>query len=111
MILIFKYILPKKYVGLTLWPIIILRDEELRKDPVLMNHEKIHLKQQLELLILPFYIFYFLEWTFKIVKYRSLYKAYKNISFEREAYANEQQMNYLDQRPFWNSFSYLFNRL
>lgn len=28
--------------------------------------------------------------------------AYKNISFEREAYKNENDPNYLKSRPFWN---------
>jgi hypothetical protein len=30
-------------------------------DKVFVNHEKIHLRQQLELLVLPFYVWYIIE--------------------------------------------------
>ncbi|WP_317168162.1 hypothetical protein [Leptobacterium flavescens] len=99
--------MPKRYIALTLWPVIILKDEKLRCDPVLLNHEKIHLKQQLELLILPFYVLYLGEWLFRLCLYGDLHKAYKNISFEREAYQNETDMNYLQKRRAWSFLSYL----
>ncbi|MBC9797917.1 hypothetical protein [Sinomicrobium weinanense] len=109
MILISKYLFPKRYVGLTLWPVIFLKTPELKNDPVLLNHERIHLRQQLELLILPFYLIYGVEWLVGLVKYRNAYTAYKNISFEREAYANEDNHNYLKTRPPWRFLRYIFN--
>lgn len=54
MILISKYLVPKGYVGITLFPFIVLRQSRMKDDPVLINHEKIHLRQQLELLVIPF---------------------------------------------------------
>ena len=54
MILISRFFFHKDYVGLSLWPFIILRDPQLKKDQVLVNHERIHLRQQLELFIIPF---------------------------------------------------------
>ena len=66
-----------------------------------LNHEKIHTRQMLELLIFPFYIIYIMEWLFRLIKYRNSYKAYAHISFEREAYANQNNLNYLkDRKPF-----------
>lgn len=86
------------YVGLTLWPFIILRDERFISDQALINHERIHLRQQLELFILPFYILYVTEWLVRSLFYRDCYKAYRNLSFEREAYQNESDLHYLQNR-------------
>ncbi|RKR15362.1 hypothetical protein CLV91_1447 [Maribacter vaceletii] len=108
MILIFKHFFYKNYVGLSLWPFIILKDTTLKEDIVLINHEKIHLKQQQELLILPFYIWYITEWLLRSVFYLNTYKAYQNISFEREAYYNENNLDYLNQRKFFSFIKYLW---
>lgn len=107
MIFISKYIVPKGFVGITLFPFIFLKREELKKNEVLINHEKIHLKQQLELLVIFFYLFYFIEWFLKLIKYRNFEKAYKNISFEREAYENEKKGYYIEDRKFWAFLNYI----
>ena len=107
MIYIFKHIIPRGYVGLTIYPFIFLKREQLRFDEDLINHEKIHLKQQVELLILPFFILYTLEWFIKFIKYQNGFLAYKNLSFEREAYINECNLDYLKNRKRWSSFKYL----
>lgn len=108
MILIFKHFFYKNYVGLSLWPFIILKDNTLKEDIVLINHEKIHLRQQEELLILPFYIWYIVEWLLRSLFYLDTYKAYQNISFEREAYYNENNLDYLNQRNFFSFIKYLW---
>nr|WP_254712925.1 hypothetical protein [Polaribacter sp. NJDZ03] len=107
MILIAKYLIPKGFVGITLFPFIFLKKKDLKDDQVLVNHEKIHLKQQAELLLIFFYIFYSLEWVFKILRHKNSYLAYKNISFEREAYQNENNFNYIKKRKFWAFIKYL----
>ncbi len=107
MILVFKHFFYKNYVGLSLWPFIILKENSLKTDEVLINHERIHLKQQQELLILPFYILYISEWLFRTVLYLNSYRAYQNISFEREAYANENDMQYLSKRKIFGFLQYL----
>lgn len=78
----------------------------MKKDDVLLNHERIHLKQQLELLILPFYIWYGLEWLVKWCIYKDRYIAYKNISFEREAYFHESNLDYLKKRRIFEFLKY-----
>ncbi len=98
---------PKGFVGLTLYPFIFLKQKELKEDEQLINHEKIHLKQQLELLIVFFYLFYGLEWFVKCMKYKNGYIAYKNLSFEREAYKNEANLNYIKKRKYWAFLHYL----
>ena len=90
MIFIFKYLVPRGFVGITLYPFIFLKAKKLKDNPVLINHEKIHLKQQKELLIVFFYVFYCFEWFFKFLRYKDKTIAYQNISFEREAYKKEE---------------------
>lgn len=94
-------------MGLSLWPFIILKTDSLKTDSVLINHEKIHLKQQQELLIIPFYMLYVLEWLIRSVLYFDSYRAYQNISFEREAYANEKNHEYLSKRRPLSFIKYL----
>lgn len=106
MILISKFLIPKGYAGLTIYPFVFLKYASSKDDKVLINHEKIHLKQQLELLIIPFYIIYFFEFLLRLVYYRNWYLAYINISFEREAYANENNLQYLKSRNSWYFLKY-----
>lgn len=72
-----------------------------------MNHERIHLRQQLELLIVFFFIWYLTEYLIRLIQYKDSYKAYNKISFEREAYANEQKLGYLKKRKWWGFRRYL----
>ena len=58
MIFVSKYLVPNGYDGLTIFPFIFLKVNDFKDDYVLINHEKIHLKQQLEILIIPFYLVY-----------------------------------------------------
>jgi hypothetical protein len=106
MILISKYLVPKGYTGLAIFPFVFLKFKRFKKDKVLINHEKIHLKQQLELLIVPFYIIYAFEFLYHLFQYKKWNMAYRNISFEREAYLNETNFYYLKQRPFWAFLKY-----
>ena len=109
MIFVFKHFFYKNYVGLSLWPFIFLKNDSLKEDIVLINHEKIHLQQQKELLIVPFYIFYIIEWIFRTVFYFNSYKAYQNISFEREAYYHEKNLDYLNDRKAFSFIKYLWH--
>lgn len=66
-----------------------------------MRHESIHLRQELELLIIPFYILYILNYGLNLWRYKNHDAAYLNIVFEREAYVCETDVNYLKGRKFW----------
>lgn len=68
------------------------------------NHEAIHTKQMKELLYVPFYILYLLEWLYRLIQKGN---AYRNISFEKEAYNNENDMNYLDKREHFSWIEYI----
>ncbi|GAB3173081.1 hypothetical protein GCM10027291_28990 [Telluribacter humicola] len=92
--------------GMALFPLILVRRR--KSNPTLINHERIHLRQQLEMLILPFYIWYVLEYLILLLYFRNHYKAYRYISFEREAFINERKTDYLRKRPFWAFLRYIF---
>jgi hypothetical protein len=89
------------------YPFILMSDKRYAQNPVLLNHESIHLRQQAELLILPFYIWYITEYLIRLCLYQNHHKAYRSISFEKEAYSNEKEMDYLKNRPFWNFYRYI----
>ncbi|MBA3648173.1 MAG: hypothetical protein H0W62_06425 [Chitinophagales bacterium] len=89
---------------MALYPFILLREKSYIEDKVLINHELIHHRQELELLIIPFYILYLSHYLINRVKYKTHHQAYLNIIFEREAYANASDLNYLKKR---RTFSFL----
>lgn len=107
MIVICKSLVPKGYQGVTLFPFIILRSVEDKKNTYLINHERIHLRQQLELLVVFFYIWYVFDFIRHYIKVKDTKIAYKQIVFEREAYQNEYNLDYLTTRKF---FSFLRNK-
>jgi hypothetical protein len=78
-----------------------------KENVVFINHERIHLRQQLELLIIPFFIWYLLEFCLRWIQYKNFDLGYRNISFEREAYANEKDLYYLKRRSFWKFLEYV----
>lgn len=108
LLIVAKYLIPKGYRGLTAFPFVFVKFAEDKKNRIFVNHEKIHLRQQLELLVLPFFIWYLLEYCIRLVQYKNANLAYRNISFEREAYTNESNLEYLKIRPFFNFCNYLF---
>jgi hypothetical protein len=84
--------------AITLWPFVIVREKGQLKNQVLINHEKIHLRQQIELLIIFFYLWYGLEYLFYRLKGFNSKLAYRSIRFEKEAYQFESDGEYLNYR-------------
>lgn len=106
-LIVSKYLIPKGYAGMTVFPFIILKQKSYLDNKSTINHEKIHIRQQIELLILPFYLIYFGNLFINIIRYRNFQMAYRNIIFEREAYANEKNLDYLKSRSFWRFLKYI----
>ena len=101
-----KYLTPRGFRGLTLFPFVMVKCKKDMQDLVFLNHEKIHLRQQLELLIVPFYVLYLLEFLVRWMVLKNRFKAYKSISFEREAYGNERNLKYLKKRKWYGFLNY-----
>lgn len=82
---------------MALYPFILINRKK-NINSVTLNHERIHLVQQLEMLIIPFYVVYLFE---------LITKGYRNISFEREAYQNERNLNYIRERKSYSWIKYI----
>lgn len=93
-----KFIPFKGFLAMNLFGILFVRGTERDINDVVLNHERIHTAQMKELGYILFYIIYLLEWVVRLFKKGN---AYRNISFEREAYEHETDLNYLSTRPQW----------
>lgn len=71
------------------------------------RHETIHYQQQIELLFVLQWLLYVSFWAWGMLKYRSGQKAYRENPFEREAFGNDRDTEYLSNRPRFNWVKYL----
>jgi hypothetical protein len=92
--------------GITLSPFGIYIKENYLTNKYIINHESIHWKQQMEMGILLFYIWYGIEWFIKMFIYGKE-QAYYHLSFELEAYNSEDDLNYLIKRKHFSWFKYI----
>lgn len=63
-----------------------------------INHEMIHTAQMKEMGYVLYYVWYLVEWLIKLAMLRDFHKAYRAVSFEREAYTYEPNLIYLNLR-------------
>lgn len=110
LLIVTNLLIRKGFTGIAIWPFIFVKRKELKSDTVFINHEKIHLRQQIEMLLIPFYIWYVLEFLVRLIQYKNRREAYLNISFEREAYENEKDLDYLKKRSFLRFLNYFFEK-
>lgn len=100
-----KYIpIGSKYYAINLFGILFAKGPCTAR---ILNHESIHSRQIWELLGIFFYLWYIVEWMVRIIIYGNAYKAYRNISFEREAYANGDNLRYLSTRKPYAFLHYI----
>lgn len=117
---IYNNIIPfNGFQAITILPFVFARKSYKPLKDHVINHEGIHLRQQMEVLvvaaaviaslilffdlswwlmcIVPFayYALYCLEYIIRLFAYGRGHEAYKNISFEQEAFMNERNFNYL----------------
>lgn len=98
-----KHFPPRPFAGITLFCFIVFR-RDVRVTPTDMRHEMTHVRQQAEWLVVGFFILYLAEFLFYYVRYRDFMRAYGHISFEREAYAHEHELDYLKRRKLWANY-------
>jgi len=88
--------------AMALYPFMLFKNSKLELDSRLIRHEQIHFKQQLELLIVFFYILYLLNYLINLVRFRNHDKAYFQICFEKEAYQNDHDLEYMKNRKLFS---------
>ena len=69
-----------------------------------LNHEAIHTAQMKEMRYIFFYLWYLIEWAVRLFKKGN---AYRNISFEQEAYNNQTWLRYLKNRQHFAWLDYI----
>ena len=95
------------FKAINLFGVLFVRGDA-RIDEVTINHERIHTAQLRELLYIFFYLWYVIEYLIRIPMYDfDIVQAYRNISFEREAYANDEDFEYLKSRKLFAFVRYL----
>lgn len=102
-----KYLPAKNFTAINLFGIVFARSEHKELKEYVLNHEKIHSYQILELGGIFYYVVYLLEWLVRLCQYRNSLDAYMNISFEREAYKNHSNPEYLQSRRRYAFKNYL----
>lgn len=94
---------PKGFKAINLFGVVMVR-KGYRMTDTDLNHEAIHTAQMRELLYVPFYVLYVLEWLWLLPRYPKRHEAYRHISFECEAYAHQAEPDYLKARPKFNQY-------
>lgn len=100
-------ILARSFAAVTVWPFIFVRTDAI-VNRQLLTHEQIHGRQQLEMLWLPFFLWYGIEYIVRFCVNRRT--AYRRISFEQEAYRNDWNPYYLQERRPFQWVKYLKKR-
>lgn len=102
-----KHLPPKGYKAINLFGVLFVRIGSSPMTEDNFNHEKIHTEQGRELLWLFFYLWYGVEYLIRYFQYGKWKEAYYNISFEREAYGNAANLNYIKKRKRYSFVKYL----
>ena len=115
-----KFIPFPGYKAINLFGVLFVKNNA-KIDEVTINHESIHSRQFVERMVLfavatvfirwwlpvfapfAFYVWYVLEWLIRLPKGN----AYRNISFEREAYTNQGDAGYLNGRRWFGFLKYI----
>lgn len=122
------------FKSMAMWPFLFIR-KKVEMTSTLRTHEYTHGRQQLEVTILMavlyviafftrlldlwwmvivptfYYAFYGLEYVVRWICYGfDTCEAYRNISFEQEAYLNENDLTYIKNRHLFAWRKYLFRK-
>lgn len=100
-------------MAITLWPFIIVR-ANLRHDavlPELIRHETIHIRQQIELLLIGAWLLYGLEYIYaRWIKKFDKRQAYYYTALEQEAHRNAMNPDYLEKRKSYAVLRYITDK-
>lgn len=108
MLIIRNNLIPfRGFTAMTVWPFVFVRKSAWYSNDT-DRHERIHGRQQLEMLLLPFYLWYGVEYLVRLCITRSRSRAYRSINFEQEAYAHERDQDYLNHRKWYAWLKYVF---
>ena len=89
------------FAAINLFGHVFAREEYRPISDRTLRHEAIHTAQMRETGYVGFYVLYLFEWLWRWARLRSAKQAYYAVRFEREAYAHQDELDYLThRRPF-----------
>lgn len=97
------------FYAINICGLIFCRSDKGKMSRTDKNHEDIHTMQQKEMLFAGFYLWYVMEWAVRFLMLRNALKAYHNVSFEREAYGNQNNLLYGKTRRHYAWMKHLKN--
>ena len=101
---IYNTLIPfKGFRAINLFGVLFVR-KGCESNSVTLQHEAIHTAQMKEMLYLFFYLAYVVEWLYYLCRLKDRMKAYRAISFEREARKYQFDAEYLKTRPMYNQY-------
>ena len=104
-----RFIPFKDFSAINIFGVIYARRDTFISDRTI-RHEQIHTAQMKEMLYILFYLWYAIEWFIRFIVYGfKSHKAYRNTSFEREAYSNQDNIIYLEDRKRFAWIKHLKN--
>lgn len=109
-----NFIPVKGFKAINLFGVLFVRGNAVISEETL-RHEHIHTMQMREMLYVPFYLWYGIEYVIRFVgwifeKKNPYYpndKPYYRMSFEREAYGNEHDVYYPKTRKHFSWLEYI----
>ena len=102
-----KLLPPKGFAAINIFGFIWIRNIHDISEKT-MRHECIHTLQCRELLYILHYLLYCFEWIIKLLICFNFDKAYRSVSLEQEAYENDHNENYKNERIRFNFIKYIF---
>ena len=96
----------KGFKAINLFGVLFVRGNAVISEKTL-RHEHIHTMQMREMLYVPFYLWYGLEYVIRFFGWSFENKPYDRMSFEREAYGNEHDIYYPKTRKHYSWFKYI----
>lgn len=96
----------KGFTAINLFGVLVCR-RHARITARIVRHERIHTAQMRETAFVFFYVWYLVEWLTRLWRKGN---AYRRIAFEREAYAHDDDPDYLNHRPHYAWMTYLGHR-
>lgn len=100
-----KFIPIKGFKAINLFGVLFVRGNAVISEKTL-RHEHIHTMQMREMLYVPFYLWYGIEYVIRFFGW-GFGKPYDRMSFEREAYGNEHDVDYPKTRKHFSWFKYI----
>ena len=95
--------------GMAVWPFILVAKPGYKERKCLINHECIHLRQQVETLLIGFIFLYFGQYLWFRLQGMDHYQSYKMLMMEKEAKKNENNLSYLKTRKPYSFINHVKN--